>query len=158
MEKGKGVLKPVMARGSPGRVWRLKETSCAENHKEWESRIICWVDWNSRGLRYLRKPNRKHKGHGRDLRHSSVPTTVFPMDRDLTPGAFDKRAIQKTNQYNHKLSSSKSMFPVLESMRLRITPSNRNTSQGYMVHCCCMALRSGTFKSLLFRKRLPDLR
>lgn len=66
MEKGKGVLKPVMARGCPGKEefggWRKPVVLRITKNRE--SRIICWIDWNSRGLRCLRKPSWKHKGHG----------------------------------------------------------------------------------------------
>lgn len=62
--------RPLMARGRPswkGRIQRLKEISCtggSQNRsctlREWG--IICWIDWNGRGLRYLGKPSRKHRG------------------------------------------------------------------------------------------------
>lgn len=152
------MLKPVMAKGSPEKEefggWR--KPIVLRITKSGESRIICWINWNSRDLRYLRKLSRKHKGHRTSyIAQVQLLCSLWTGNSGLEHLKEEPLREQTTITIN--FHPQKSIFPMLESMKLRITPSNRNISKGYRMHCWCLVCISGTFKGLLFRKRLPDL-
>lgn len=88
------MLKPVVARGRPnwkGRIWRLKESvvlriTKKKLCKKREENYL--LNWSEEQRPKVFKKTKQEPQRASEFLHSSISSTIFPVDQEFMPGAL----------------------------------------------------------------------